>query len=221
MTNAMSATRRKRSTSSRASGAAPPPGGRRLARARIPPAHIPADSTCTTASRSGLTRIDERANTSSPTTPTAVAATPAQSGGRAHPIFGLIPPRRITTSEPMAPRSPRYSSQWNAAATRSGCAGDRSSAEDAGARVQDSGLSWRRAEERFVEGEPPFAVHGRDRGRVVAEARLAPKRLPDLAVDERHVLEGDLAHRELVPPADHHRVRGRVDAHHVPGAGLD
>src|SRR6266851_339135 len=218
----MTATRPKRSIRSRASGAAQPPaGGRRLAMARIPPAHIPADSTCTTASRSGLTRIEERANTRSPSTPTTAAATATHSGGCAQAIFGFMPPRRITTSEPIAPRSPRYSSQWNAAATRSGSACDRASTQHPAARVEDRGLAGRRAKERFVEPQPAVGVGRRDRRRVVAKPDLARQRSACRAVDERHVLEGDLAHRELLSPADDDSVRGRVDAQHVPGAGLD
>src|SRR5213594_3442448 len=60
----------------------------------MPPAHIPAASTCTTTARSSLGRTDGGAKTTSPITPPSAATTGMRRGGFAHWIFGLICPRR-------------------------------------------------------------------------------------------------------------------------------
>src|SRR5207249_4742354 len=83
-----------------------PAGGLREANAMMPPAHIPAASTCTTTARSSLGRTDRGAETTSPSTPASAATRGMRRDGFAHWIFGVICPRRLTTREPIAPRSP-------------------------------------------------------------------------------------------------------------------
>src|SRR4029077_16801099 len=77
-----------------------------------------------------------------------------------------------------------------------------------------------RTEERLLEMETAAFVTGRDRGRVITQPHFARDRLRDRAVDESHVAELDLSHRELFAAPHHQRVRGRIDLEHVPGTGF-
>src|SRR5438132_5937696 len=257
MPNAMSATRPKRSMSARASSLRHPSGGRRLASARMPPAHIAADSVCSasvnmepgplawpvtesaaaantaggatnrtprmhnrSAAPSAATRTPTAhpgAAARSPSPPASAAANAMCIGGLTQAICGRIRARRLTTSDPIPPSSPRYSSQWKAARTRSGC-GDDPPAQDPAARVQHRGLAGRGAQERFLEREASSLVDRADGGRVVAQARLARERFRGGPVDEGHALESDVPHTELLAAADDDAVLARLDAEHVPGS---
>src|SRR4051812_13865829 len=170
-----------------------------------------------------MTRARRRAdglNTRRPKPPASAAAKAKCIGGSTQPIWGGILLSLRTASEPIPPSRPSSSSQWNTKATRSGGAGDRSSAQHAGAGVEDSSLARRGAQEGLGQRQPSSFVGGRDRRGVVAQARLALERLLHAAVDERHVLELDVPHRELLPPADHDPVPGRVNRRHKPRSGL-
>src|SRR2546423_1680879 len=141
--------------------------------------------------------------------------------GLAHPIRGGIRPRRLTTNDPMAPSSPKYSAACPARARTSGGGGDDPSTEDAAPVVQDGGLSRRRAEKGLVQREPARRVRGRDGRRVVAKSRVTGQRRVGRALDERHVPELHLAHRELFAPAHDDAVGGRIDPQHVPRPRVD
>src|SRR5213078_2538168 len=163
---------------------------------------------------------------SSPRPPSRAAANATCIGGSAQVRRGGTRPSRLMTAAPMPPSRPRSSSQWNAARTRSGeppklsGRGDDASPEDPASGVEDSRLAGRGPEERLAKLQTAARVHGGDRRRVVAQARLALERLLAHAVDEGHVLEGDRAHRQLLAPADDDRVRRRINPHHVPGSRL-
>src|SRR2546423_13804192 len=86
--------------------------------------------------------------------------------GLAHPIRGGIRPRRLTTNDPMAPSSPKYSAACPAKAMTSGGGGDDPSTDDPAPVVQNGGLSRRRAEKRLPQREPAPGVRGRDGPRV-------------------------------------------------------
>src|SRR6266851_6717465 len=174
------------------------------------------------------------AATSRPPTNAAVSAGCMET--RAHPSGGLMPARRLTTTTPMKPSSPTYSSQRRTEIASSGAGGkfkrdytnrrprspllDDPAAQYARTRVEHRGLARRSAEERLVEHEAPAGVRRRDRGCVVAQARLASERLVCRAVDEAHVAQLDLAGCELLPPPHHQPVGRSVDFQHVPRAGL-
>src|SRR4051812_36557701 len=151
-----------------------------------------------------MTRARRRAdglNTRRPKPPASAAAKAKCIGGSTQPIWGGILLSLRTTSEPIPPSRPSSSSQWNAKATRSGGAGDRSSAQDTGAGVQDRRLAGRGTQERLGQRQQSGLVNGRDRRGVVAQARLALEWLLHPAIDESDVLELDAPHRELLPPA--------------------
>src|SRR5437899_1329684 len=156
------------------------------------------------------------AATRSPSPPASAAANAMCIGGLTQAICGRMRARRLTTNDPIPPSSPRYSSRWNAARTRSGC-GDDPPAQDSAARVQHRGLTGRGAQERFLEREAPSLVDRADGGRVVAQARLARERFRGGPVDEGHALESDIPHTELLA-ADDDAVLARLDAEDVPGS---
>src|SRR3989449_6602157 len=157
------------------------------------------------------------AATRSPSPPASAAANAMCIGGLTQAICGRMRARRLTTNDPIPPSSPRYSSQWNAARTRSGC-GDDPPAQDSAARVQHRGLTGRGAQERVLEREASSLVDRADGGRVVAQARLARERFRGGPVDEGHALESDVRHTQLLAAADDDAVLARLDAEDVPGS---
>src|SRR5256712_14108253 len=157
------------------------------------------------------------AATRSPRPPASAAANEMSLGGLTQEIGGRMPARRLTTNDPIPPSSPRYSSQWNAARTRSGC-GDDPPAQDSAARVQHRGLAGRGAQKRFLEREASSLVDRADGGRVVAQARLAQDRFRGGPVDKGHALEGYFAPTQLLAAADDDAVLARLDAEHGPGS---
>src|SRR2546426_12147574 len=60
------------------------------------------------------------------------------------------------------------------------------------------------------------SVRGVDWRRVIAQAGLAAHLLRSRAVDEAHVAQFDLTHRELVFASDHQPVGRGIDLDHVP-----
>src|SRR5207245_9644446 len=159
------------------------------------------------------------AATRSPSPPASAAANAMCIGGLTQAICGRMRARRLTTNDPIPPSSPRYSSQWNAARTRSGC-GDDPPAQDSAARVQHRGLAGRGAQERFLEREAPSLVDRADGGRVVAQARLAQERFRGGAINEGHALEDDVPDAKLFAATDDDAVLARDYSKYVPRSWL-
>src|SRR3989442_8419725 len=159
------------------------------------------------------------AATRSPSPPASAAANAMCIGGLTQAICGRMRARRLTTNDPIPPSSPRYSSQWNAARTRSGC-GDDPPAQDSAARVQHRGLTGRGAQERFLEREASSLVDRADGGRVVAQARLARERFRGGAINEGHALEDDVPDAKLFAATDDDAVLARDYSKYVPRSGL-
>src|SRR3989442_4754384 len=157
------------------------------------------------------------AATRSPSPPASAAANAMCIGGLTQAICGRMRARRLTTNDPIPPSSPRDSSQWNAARTRSG-RGDDPPAQDSAARVEHRGLAGRGAQATSLERHASSLVDRADGGRVVAQARLAQDRFRGGPVDKGHALESYFAHTELLAAADDDAVLARLDAEDVPGS---
>src|SRR3989449_1268986 len=160
------------------------------------------------------------AATRSPSPPASAAANAMRIGGLTQAICGRMRARRLTTNDPIPPSSPRYSSQWNAARTRSGC-GDDPPAQNAAARVQHRRLAGRGAQERFCEREAPAFIDRRDGRRVIPQAGLARERFRGGAINEGHALEDDIPDAKLFAATDDDAILARDYAKYVPRSRLD